>query len=706
MSFSLLNIENKRLELLGVLEDSNSVRVKLIYINDFFEALLKTNNKQIISAYLTEFSEEYFELISSFDPNCINPDLTQKIISQAKEVSDYLNDTAANIKYIESLPLIEARYAAVKKCMSGESCDLLLPNFYFPLLEEHKIPQSSFKLSLLESVSIQIKKNEAKNSLNIIPSERELEYKIKEQVENSWQLAVDYLKRHIRKISQFHDVVISLDRKWGIVQGNSLGTSLTLAFIKELLKFYNAPILLNSPNDAAYTGGLDRNGAITSVSNPLIKNKVEAVFYSGIKTFAVPKENEAAAQEMLGELKKKYPERRLKITGVEDFDDLISRRNLVDIRKINPVIRGGKFALKHSLSIILVLALAVVILISGLVDFDDNPATLVYDNQHLKVFNKNKKLLWSEKVGNFPSYVLHGTIVKKQYALITDVTGDGKNEVILSNKLFGQRMHDPDYNNIVCYDYAKRIVWKHTFAEVVSTNTITFSSEYRTKFIDTYELNGHKILFVIAKNYYFPSAVFGVDLKTGELVTDIFWHSGHLDEGLIYKDSSGISDKLIVGGVNNGFESASLAMLEISKLAGQAPAPSNYNLNEIAPADLFEYILIPPSDYSSFKNSRYNAVIQDHLKFEDKKIRAGTNETAGLGEAGIALYYYFNPDFSVNFIESGDDFVHQRNILVKEGNLSPPLTYTSEYFEILKNNIKYWNGEKFVNHLEYFEKNN
>jgi hypothetical protein len=706
LSFSVLNIENKRLELLGVLEDSNSVRVKLIYINDFFEALLKTNNKQIISAYLTEFSEEYLELISSFDPNCINPDLTKKIIFQAKEVSDHLNDTAANIKYTESLPFLEARYAAVKKCMSGESCDLLQPNFYFPLLEELQIPLNSFKLSLLESVSIQIKKSESKNNFNIIPSERELEYKIKEQVENSWRLATDYVKRHIRKISPFHDVVISFDKKWGVVKGDSLGTALTLNFIKELMNYHNSPILLNPPPGTAYTGGMDKNGLLTSVSNPIIKNKVEAVFYSGIKTFAVPKEDEPAAQEMLNELKQKHPERILKIIGVEDFEDLISRRNLVDIRKINPVVRGGKFALKHSLSIILVLALAVVILISGLVDFDDNPATLVYDNQHLKVFNKNKKLLWSEKITDFNDQLFSESNIKKQYAILSDVNGDGKNEVILSNKLFGQKMHDPDYNNIVCYDYAKRIVWKHTFAEVVSTNTITFSSEYRTKFIDTYELNGRKILFVIAKNYYFPSAVFGIDIATGELATEVFWHSGHLDEGLIFKDSSGISDILLLGGVNNGFESASVAVLEISKLAGQTPARSNYNLNNIAPADLLEYILIPPSDYSSFKNSRYNAVIQDHLKFEDKKIRVGINELAGLGEPGSVLFYYFNPDFTINFIETADEFQHQRDKLVKEGKLSPPLTYTAEYFEILKNNIKYWDGDKFVNHLEYFEKNN
>ncbi|HSL90275.1 MAG TPA: hypothetical protein VK870_13305 [Ignavibacteriaceae bacterium] len=501
-------------------------------------------------------------------------------------------------------------------------------------------------------------------------------------------------------------MIISFDNKSGIVEGNSSGAALTLTFIKELLKHYNASIFFTTTADTAYTGGHDTVGIITSVSEEIIKAKTEVVFFSGIKTFAIPAVDVPAAQEKLSELRERYPYRNLRITDIEDFEDLINRRNLVDIRKINPVIRAGKFALKYSLSIVLIIVLMAVISISGLIDFDDNPATLVYENQHLKVFNKNKKLLWSEKVGNFPSYVLDGTLVKKQYVLITDVTGDGKNEVILSNKLFGQRMQDPEYNNIVCYDYAKKLVWKHTFAEIVSTNTITFSSEYRTKFIDIYELNNQRILFVIAKNYYFPSAVFGIDVATGEIATEVFWYSGHLDEGLIYKDSSGASDKLIIGGVNNGFESASLAVLEISKLAGQAPAPSNYKLIDINPADLIEYVLIPPSDYSSFKNSRYNTVIQDHIKFEDKKIRVGINETAGFGDSVSVLFYYFNQDLSINFIEMGDSFQNDRDKLVKEGELSPPITYKPEYFEILKNNIRYWDGERFVNHLEYFEKNN
>jgi hypothetical protein len=687
------------------MDASYSRRAILFHINYFFAHLLKSKNKNLIDSYVSEFAEKYFELIHSFEPFCIDPELTENLISQSLEILTF-TDERVKEKYSQSIENLRSKYKRLEEFLSGKIENSTLCNFCFPLLENSQLAQEKDNFGVLESVSVQIRKSDIQNRFNIIPSERELENKIKNQIEISWGIAFNYVKTIIRDLHLYHDVVISFENKWGIVQGNSLGTALTLTFIKELLKNYNAAVLFNAPPNNAYTGGFNAKGEIVPVSERIIKAKTTAVFFSHITTFAVPLSDLPASLNCLQELNKRYPERKLRIRGVEDFDDLISRRNLVDIRKINPLIRGGKFALKHSLSITLLLALTVIILISGLVDFDDNPATLVYDNQHLKVYNKNKKLLWSEKVGHFPSYVLDGPLVKKQYALITDVTGDGKNEVILSNKLFGQRMHDPEFNNIVCYDYAKQIVWKYTFAEVLSTNTITFSSEYRTKFIDTYELNDCRILFVIAKNYYFPSAVFGIDITTGELATEVFWHSGHLDEGLIYKDSSGAIDKLIVGGVNNGFESASLAVLEISKLAGQAPAPSNYNLNDIAPADLLEYILIPPSDYSSFKNSRYNAVIQDHLKFEDKKIRVGINETAGFGDSASVLFYYFNPDFTINFIETGDNFQHDRDRLVKEGKLSPPLTYTPEYFEILKNNIKYWDGEKLVNHSEYFKKSN
>ena len=706
MNSVILHIENKRSELIEFLEELNSKRAKLFYLYSFLSVLFTSGNKQLINSYLSEFIDDYFDLVAAFDPFCIDPGLTENIISQSYEVLNYRSPESAKEKYTESINSLEQKLNELKKYLAGGGESISQGRFYFPLLEENQNIQNNFRFGLIESVSVQIKKADDKNSFNIIPSERELEQRIKHQVETSWNLAVAYAANHIRKLSPYHDVIISFDNKSGIVEGNSSGAALTLTFIKELLKHYNASIFFTTPADTAYTGGHDTDGIITSVSEEIIKAKTEAVFFSAIKTFALPAVDVSAAQEKLNELKERYPDRKLRITGIEDFEDLINRRNLVEIRKINPVIRGGKFALKHSLSIVLIIVLMAVISISGLIDFDDNPAVIAYDNQHIRVYNKNKKLLWSEKISALSELLLIEQKIKKQYAILADVNGDGKNEIILSNLLFGDKMYDPKFNNIVCYDYEKKLVWKHTFAEIVSTNTITFSSEYRTKFIDIYELNNQRILFIIAKNYYFPSAVFGIDIASGELATEVFWHSGHLDDGLIFKDSSGTGDKFVVGGVNNGFESASLAVLKISRLAGQAPASSIYNLNDITSADLLEYIIIPPSDYSIAKNSRYNAVMRDYLKFEDNKIRVAINEAASLGESASVLLYYFNPDFTISFIETSDYFQHNRDKLVKEGKLSLPLTYTPEYFEILKNNIKYWDGEKFVNYVEYFEKNN
>ena len=692
---NILQLERERTTLKEKLTAQYSAQARVIFLYEFFDKILATGNNNFIDSYLPEFIPEYVFCLKNFSVLGMKPGLNESIIQQAEQIKNS-GHTSGFEEFSVILTRLKNDLEKLQKILNGLQNEAVEAKAYFPLLEEEAIKETGLTIGILESVTIKIHPAKKENKFIIVPSEKEIEEKISEQVKLSWLNAVRIAKKYIKRIHPYHEVIISFDKKAGFCKGNSLGTALTLSFIVEIFKTYNSPLSIKVGDGIAFTGGMDEQGKITVTSEEIIKQKTELIFFSDISLFIVPKKEESAANEKLNELRKEFPRRDLKITGMADINDLLDRRTIVEIKKQPVIVRTGKFVKKNWEAFSLMLIIAGMIYFTGWWDFDSNPKVLKYENQHIRVFNVNGKLLWSKKVRNIPSYFLDGTLIKKQFALIADVTGDGKNEVILSNKLFGQRMHDPEFNNIVCYDYAKRRVWKHTFAEVVSTNTITFSSEYRTKFIDIYELNNQRILFVVAKNYYFPSAVFGVDITTGERATEVFWHSGHLDDGLIYEDSSENSDKLIVGGVNNGFESASLAVLEISKLAGQAPTSSNYNLNDITPADLLEYILIPPSDYSSFKNSRYNAVMQDHLKFEDKKIRVGINELAGLGEPGSVLFYYFNPDFTFNFIETGDNFQHERDRLVREGKLSPPRTYTPEYFEILKNNIRYWDGKKFV----------
>lgn len=697
----ILNIENERAKLVTALEDLVSKRAKLFSINNFFTTLLDSDNLQLTESYFTEFADLYFELIADFDPLYIDPDITQKLLTQSSQILSKIG-IETNTKWFDAINKLDERLKIFVDYLGGKEVYPSEFRFYFPVLENIQAAEYESCCGLLESISVQLKKSENKNTFNIIPGERELENKLKHQIEISWSIAYSYVRQIVKKLPLNYDVIISLDNKWGVVEGNSLGVALTLAFIKELLNYHNAAIHFNAPAITAYTGGIKSTGEISSVSEKIIEAKTTAVFFSGIKTFSVPSDDLQAALNTLMRLNEKYPERKLRIRAVEDFDDLINRRNLVDIKKISPVVRGGRFLRKHSATVFITLILFIVIMLSGIIDFDKNPAAIAYENQHIKVYNKNKKLLWSEKSNTLFEFLLDGEKIKKQYAILYDVNDDGKNEIILSNKLFGQKMNEPEYNNIVCYDNDKNLVWRHTFEEVVSTNATTFTSEYRTKFIDIYESNNQQILFILAKNFYFPSAVFGIDIRTGELVTDIFWHSGHLDGGLIQKDSVSQKDKLILGGVNNGFESACLIVLDIKDIAGQALAPPNYKLKDIPEANFLEYILIPPTDYSIATNNRYNGMSRDQLVFEKNKIRYGVNEEASRGDIGSMLYYYFNADFKISFVETGDYFQHNRDKLIKEGKLSPPFSYDTEYLIHLKNNVKYWDGKKFVNAREYF----
>ncbi len=92
-----------------------------------------------------------------------------------------------------------------------------------------------------------------------------------------------------------------------------------------------------------------------------------------------PDEDQFYASLKLKELQKEFPLRTIKLIGAETFDDILNLRNLVDIRKQKAAVRLYKFSRKNWASLALFLILAVVMVISGLVDFDTNPVIL--DNE-------------------------------------------------------------------------------------------------------------------------------------------------------------------------------------------------------------------------------------------------------------------------------------------------------------------------------------
>jgi len=125
---------------------------------------------------------------------------------------------------------------------------------------------------------------------------------------------------------------LEFDKRAGYYSGNSLWAALTLAFIEELLNYYNSPVIIKTGKGIVLTGGLADDGSLIPTSKEAIEKKVENVFFSPIQTFVLPVADLSFAEEKLKTLKQEFPQRKLNLTGIKTFNDLLDRRNLLILK--------------------------------------------------------------------------------------------------------------------------------------------------------------------------------------------------------------------------------------------------------------------------------------------------------------------------------------------------------------------------------------
>ncbi|MFA4923636.1 MAG: hypothetical protein WC557_05535 [Ignavibacteriaceae bacterium] len=286
MSESILIIEEKRREIQKHLSTSFSPLKKLTLLNNFFFLLLSTSDKNILQAYGTGLIEPYTTFLNTYDISCVHPAKHQPVITTAEAIisSNAFPGTTNSLE--QSLTLFKAKVKELVDTLNGK--DAISPernNYIFPLVDTANGNGELY--GMLDAVTVKITKGKQQLFL-IIPSEKEIETRIKAQVETSWNVAVTYAKQFIKNISPQHEVIVSFDKRVGFYVGDSLGVALTLAYIHELFLFYNAPLTISANEGNCFTGNLFENGKIPSIGEENITKKVELVFYSAVKTFVLP----------------------------------------------------------------------------------------------------------------------------------------------------------------------------------------------------------------------------------------------------------------------------------------------------------------------------------------------------------------------------------------------------------------------------------
>jgi len=678
------------------LEESFSNREKLINLSNYFDLIFSSDNENIINAFLPEFIENYTRLLNQYEPYYINPAVTNKILEVATKIislnTEYINLTIISNHIIR----IEEQLKYLTNILNGTS-GAKQDGMTFPVLESDNQLNNQYSYGILESISVQIRKNKSGIKFLIIPSESQLEEKIAKQINDAWENALNYLKNNkVITLNTNYEVLIAFDRKAGILVGNSLGVVLTIAFIEELLRYHNSKMIVDAKENIAMTGGIDESGKIISTSKEIIRVKTEVVFYSLTRLFCVPKANELAAEEKLKELKKDYPNRNLEIVGLVSIDDLLNRRNIVEIRKIKLAVRTGKFIRKNWISAVATVLLAIIFAYMYVIDFDVNPSFISARGENLLIKNKNGKVLWTKNV-KYAVIAENNSNYLNSYCRIYDINKDGVNEVLIAGEIIESVNKIIDNTFISCFDHKGILIWQYKFEDEVLSKRENLGNFYSFTIIDTITMNNKSLLYLIASNQStFSSAIFPIDISKGEKCAGIFWCSGHTNAAVIKDYNSNGKPDIIAAGVDNGYEQQVLFAFEIDTLNVSRKSIDDYFIFNYPEAKTLAYVRFPKTDVDIYFETRIPGVSQGSFYYD--YVKQAFRFSTYNDDIGENAHLWIEVDKSlidVNVIVDNQYRV-LRDTLVAKGKLNSPLTDTKEYKQIYKDNILYLQHGKWA----------
>lgn len=684
--------EEKLQRLNELITKEKSPRFILVKILQFILEITDDKSIDGKEAFVSEFLLKTNLLLKKYSAFGLEPQSTKEIIravkriTQIEEYGEYIQDWDKEIVRIEK-ELIELELVLSGRIDYPDNEN----KFYFPVLE--KTALFDYNYSLIDSLEITLQKNKKLKSTEFIlyPSAVDIEYRIKKQVEASWEFAENYVFQKYKKKPPVFQIVIKFENSYAIYEGGSLGIALAIGLIRELMNYFELRDDLNFEHCIVSTGSVSNKGEIAEMTKEIICTKLKAVFFSKFSIFIIPISNESDTINCYTRLKEKYPNRNLEIVGVRNISDIINRRNLIEIKKINVFSWGTRKVLNNKIAVLSLIFSVFLLLTIYFWKMDDNPVKTEFKDNHINVLNKYGEVLWrtkfnlSDNINNLvPTYITQKT-------RIIDVNSDGLNEVLISNSNSGRLLS--------LFNYKGEVIWSFDHEDTIRTSNNTMKGLFNVQgIIDTLHSNNRIELLIFIQHYsYFPSGILKLDLETGKQISDILWHPGSITSSILIDWNQDGLKEIIAGGPSNGMKKAYLFSIDHNKLSGTFPTSVNYYFKDLKLAKFNHYLLFPMTDYGKHYFPIYNAVIGNPAIINNNLLSFNIKEgRANLHEESFGYGVRVNKNFDIENIIIGDKVVVKRDSLVNAGTLKHPYTDTPEFLDSISKKIEYWNGSEFV----------
>jgi hypothetical protein len=723
MSLKLFDIELSYQNLKYKLESPASAKYKLLSIKRFISQIIDEIDQSKYHSYYLDILPIYSDIILkesiSSTVAVISPEEFDKLLelnTKLKKLTIFRNKEK-EFQNINDL-LEKSKKRSLNICNNNLTIEPL--NFDIEKMSSNSLPivllenpgsakgENGLITGVIHTLRLSLSRRSERVITNLKASDGQVDkielnnlFNINEiEIIKHLNLAVEVAKKVCKKQQidiHHYNFTFYFDEKDYIYTGTSIGIgAICLAYnailINELADYY-----FKFRNDIVFTAEIDNEGNLIKLDEKTLKIKLKTVFFSPYKKLVIPEDNISEAKEELKKLNEKYPNKKLELIPVRQFENVFKNLDIVERYKLK-FIERTKVKLKGNERRITIVAIAVSLLIlfwfiaSYLIPhMDKNPISYQYSNHKLIAQNKYGIKIWeSILMDEINDFELTKSGYKDHRVVLTNrETGSSKNDIVFLNRSDSNLTTN---RSIFCYSADDRLVWEYT----VPRRTIIYNDSV---YNDNLILKG--IQLMIRKNtkyivYYgwfsdwFPSTIGMVDLK-GNFISE-FWNSGFLNTVRIIDINNNGINEVYAGGCNNlvNINCAALTVFDPDLISGASPFTDPLGNGK---QGLEKYYLIFPKTviWKYWKRPRNN--VDQIIKNNNNQLTVivGEDET---GDAGI----FYNFDVDMNLISAGpsDIFYVKLKDLVRENKITQD--EADKYPAILKENVQWWDGEKFVNH--------
>ncbi|MBI3194001.1 MAG: VCBS repeat-containing protein [Ignavibacteriae bacterium] len=387
------------------------------------------------------------------------------------------------------------------------------------------------------------------------------------------------------------------------------------------------------------------------------------------------------------------------IVPFHTFPLIRSETSITPLEEKRLPIRIARYVVRHPVVTTSASGLAAALVIAVLTFFpkklitDTNPLFARPLGEFLVAFNKEGDTLWKNHIG--PNYDKMDFFAgDKKLLEMVDADGDGRQDVVCGYlQPFGANMRERK-RTLSLYNYDGTLRWRHEFNNAIRFGEEEFSEfyVYTSLVAGDFDRDGKtEIITHVENGTSYTSAILSYDANSGTLSGE-FWNPGFLK----YLDHDSLSTpgtkNIYAGGLNFHYERPALVVFDPQWIQGFGPTTPGNEPPNVPPGTEKVYVLFPRTILHE-----HPLFSIDYARFIYPKKDGDLEIWVELQFSGGQLYmaYFFDVEMNCTKVEIVERTQIIPNMMKFEPEIEKKIR-SREYLEQLRQQVEYWNGEKFV----------